>query len=77
MKLDAVFFNLIPRVNRDVARLDLQLAFVSEACQYAVSYQNIPPVRRLRRTTQATERLLYLTLYSPFLARFHFTIIFL
>lgn len=36
MKLDAVFFNLIPGVNRDVARLDLQLAFASEACQYAL-----------------------------------------
>lgn len=42
MKLDAVFFNLIPRVNRDVARLDLQLAFASEACQYAEGHQNIP-----------------------------------
>ena len=42
MKLDAVFFNLIPRVNRHVARLDLQLAFVSAACQYAESHQNIP-----------------------------------
>lgn len=42
MKLDAVFFNLIPRVNRNAARLDLQLAFASEACQYAASHQNIP-----------------------------------
>lgn len=38
MKLDAVFFNLIPRVNRDAARLDLQLAFSSVACQYVESH---------------------------------------
>lgn len=42
MKLDAVFFNLIPVVNRDVARLDLQLVSVSEACQYAESRHDIP-----------------------------------
>ena len=42
MKLDAVFFNLIPGVNRNAARLDLQLAFASEACQYGASHKNIP-----------------------------------
>lgn len=81
MKLDAVFFNLIPRVNRHVARLDLQLAFVSAACQYAESHQNIPSA--LHSKTHNTNHreatrgalLLFLALYSTSLAHFHFTII--
>lgn len=85
MKLDAVFFNLIPRVNRDVARLDVQLAFTSEACQYAESPQNITSA--LHSKTHNTNHrnaerdvfplLLHLTTYFPSLAHFHFTVIFL
>lgn len=41
MKLDAVFFNIIPRVNRNAVRSGLQLAFASGSCQYAASRQNI------------------------------------
>lgn len=38
MKLDALSFNLIPRVNK----LDLRLAFLSDARQYAARHHNIP-----------------------------------
>lgn len=57
MKLDAVFFNLIPGVNRNAARLDLQLAFASEACQYAASHKNIPSALHSKKhSTNRRER---------------------
>lgn len=55
VKLDAVFFNLIPWVNRDGVRLDPWLAYLSQACyKYAESHWNIPPALSHSRLSQSS-----------------------
>lgn len=59
MKLDAVFFNLIPRVDRDTARLNTRTVSSSDSCLYAESHPNIPPAWRTIKNTTPTIEMFY------------------